>query len=347
LFRLYRALRRIQPDIVHLSTPKGALLGGLAAWLANVKTRIFLVRGLTSAQSTGITRLLFQKLERLTARLATSTICNAPSLLAYARNTGILGPQEGTVLLKGMSNGVDVARFNPEITIAAELAATSDINRTSPIGGPQLSETESTPPKTVVGFVGRLALDKGIEVLADAWRIIRGEFPNTLLLLVGPWETRDTVSDEVRKFLVSDPRVILPGGVEDVCPYYKRIDVFVLPSLGEGFPNSAMEAAAFGLPVITTNSTGCCDAVEDGVTGFRVPPRDASALADAIRTYLSDPALRSQHGSAGRRRVLADFQQLPIWKAFRDHYFTLLGNKDREPISPGIHESPMESTHVV
>jgi lipopolysaccharide/colanic/teichoic acid biosynthesis glycosyltransferase len=98
------------------------------------------------------------------------------------------------------------------------------------------------------------------------------------------------------------------------------MDVVVLPTYREGFPNVPLEAAAMSLPVVATNVEGCVDAVEDGRTGLLVPPRDAEALARAIRTYLTDPDLRSTHGSHGRARVLEDFRQEAIWEALHDEY---------------------------
>jgi glycosyltransferase involved in cell wall biosynthesis len=101
----------------------------------------------------------------------------------------------------------------------------------------------------------------------------------------------------------------------------------VFPSYGEGFPNAPMEAACMGLPVIATNVVGCVDAVEDGVTGTLVPPGDSAALADALRAYLADPALRREHGQAGRDRVLRDFRQEPIWESLYREYVRLLEEK--------------------
>lgn len=79
-----------------------------------------------------------------------------------------------------------------------------------------------------------------------------------------------------------------------------------------------------GLPVVATRIPGCVDAVVDGVTGTLVPVRDSAALAQAIRAYLDDPALRTAHGEAGRARVLRDFRPEDIWEAIHAHYVALL-----------------------
>ena len=85
-------------------------------------------------------------------------------------------------------------------------------------------------------------------------------------------------------------------------PYLKAMSLLVFPTHGtEGFPNVPMEAAAMGLPVVASRVAGCVDAVVDGVTGTLVPPRNAEALAAAVRMYVRDPLLRRRCGQAGRK----------------------------------------------
>ncbi len=315
LGRLFLALRRIQPDIVHVSTPKAALLGALAAWAARVPVRICFARGSITEPATGLKRVLFRALERLTAALCHQTICVAPSLLAFFRTEGILPPAAGIVLANGMSNGIDVDRFTPD-------GAGSPAAALLPRG---LAAAAPDRDGAIVGYVGRLARDKGLEELAQAWQCIRTEFPRTHLLLVGAWEDQAPVAAEWRAALERDPRVHFTGRVDDVVPYYRLMSLFVFPSHGtEGFPNVPMEAAAMGLPVIATRVVGSVDAVQDGVTGALIPPRDVVALTDVMRRYLSDAAARRRHGDAGRSRVLRDFRQEPIWRALHAEYLRLV-----------------------
>ena len=151
----------------------------------------------------------------------------------------------------------------------------------------------------VLGFVGRIVRDKGMTELAVAWPALRARFPTLHLLLAGPFEPQDPVPEEVGTLFLGDPAIHLTGQVRDLPPYYAAMDVCVLPTYREGFPNVAVEAAAMELPMVATRITGCVDAVVDGETGLLVPPRDANALADAIATYLASTELRRQHGRAG------------------------------------------------
>ena len=315
LWRLFRVFRKIQPHIAHVSTPKAALLGSVAAYAAGVPIRIFCFRGSITEPASGVRRKVYRWAERLTARFCNHTICVSDSLLRFARSESILTSTEGMVPANGMSNGIDVQTFTPDAGDAAW-------RRSLPGALAALAHDSSA---VVIGYVGRLARDKGIEELAAAWTNIRAEFVNAHLLLVGPWEKENPVSAEVRSTFEADGRVHLTGSVTSVAPLYRVMSLFVFPSWGsEGFPNAPMEAAAMGLPVVATRVVGCVDAVEHGATGLLVPPRDGRALANAMRVYLNSAELQREHGQAGRGRVVKDFRPEAIWEALYQEYVRLL-----------------------
>jgi glycosyltransferase involved in cell wall biosynthesis len=121
--------------------------------------------------------------------------------------------------------------------------------------------------------------------------------------------------------------------LDDPAPLYLAMDIVSLPTYREGLPNVPLEAAAMARPVVATRIPGCVDAVADGETGILVPPRNAEALAEALRRYLDDPDLRRRHGAAGRDRVLRQFRQEIIWEALYREYSRLL-QQNGQPV-PG------------
>ncbi len=114
------------------------------------------------------------------------------------------------------------------------------------------------------------------------------------------------------------------GEHKDVEALYPGMDLFVLPSYREGFPRSAMEAAACGVPVVATDIRGCRQVVDHGTTGLLVPVRDASALADAVETLARDPARRQAMSHAAVARARAEFDDRKVVRITLEVYERLL-----------------------
>lgn len=134
--------------------------------------------------------------------------------------------------------------------------------------------------------------------------------------------------DQVIKDLEQDSRVRMLGLVPTAGPYYTAMDLLVLPTYREGFPNVLLEAGAMELPVVATQVPGCVDAVDNGVTGTLVPARNEESLALAIEAYLSSRSLRRMHGRSGRKRVMNLFSQETIWRALSGRYDALRARGD-------------------
>jgi glycosyltransferase involved in cell wall biosynthesis len=204
LVRMVRTLRRIRPDVLHVSTPKAALVGSIAGWLTGVPVRVFLVRGLITDGARGLRKHLLRAAEALTVRLCHASYFTSRSLLQFAEEERIISPGGGHILRNGMSNGVDLIRFNPERVRPINLTPTIPISGSvERVQGP------------VIGYVGRLGRDKGLDLLWRAWQRLRIEFPQARLLIVGGWEQERPVDAGTRRSLEDDPRVIIAGRVED------------------------------------------------------------------------------------------------------------------------------------
>ncbi len=303
--KLARLLRRLRPDVVHAQTPKGGLLGTMAARVARAPRVLYHMRGLPHQGAAGLMRRVLWTTERTACGLADHVICQSHSLRRRALAERLVTPARSSVLGPG-GNGVDAGRFDPARVCDASA---------------QLREELRIPPGApVVGFVGRLVGDKGIVELTEAWRGLRDRFPNAHLVLVGPFEARDAVPDEVRRELERAPRTHLTGERDDVAPWYGVMDILALPTYREGFPNVPIEAAAMGVPVVATRVDGCVDAVVDGQTGTLVPARDAAALEEALARYLADPELRRVHGERGRARALTELRPERIFEELASLY---------------------------
>jgi sugar O-acyltransferase (sialic acid O-acetyltransferase NeuD family) len=299
LWKLYRAIRRIRPSIVDAGTPKAGLLVGIAAWLARVPCRVYSLHGLRMETAVGLKRKLLCWTERIAGSCSHQVFCLSPSLRNRAVTFNLVSP-ENTVLVKNGGFGVNLEQFAP---CAVPASAVEDLRHRLGIPG-------GAP---VIGFVGRFVKDKGIQQLLEAFDRLRRVSPELRLLMVGDFEDGDRVKPELRHYIENTPAIVRPGFVSDPAPYFRLMDVLVLPTHREGFGQVSAEAQASGIPVVTTNATGAVDSVIDGVTGIIVPVGDSEALSDAIGRLLVDPELRSRMGGAGRKWMERDFCPKVIW----------------------------------
>jgi glycosyltransferase involved in cell wall biosynthesis len=305
-------LRRLRPDIVQAGTPKGALLGTMAAWVTRTPVRIYHVRGLAHMSNSRARALASEAAERTSCAFATHVLCVSESVRKCLVEQRFCASEKSSVLLRGSSNGVDAeGRFDPQRHAPARASVRESL-------GIHLDSQ-------VIGFVGRLVRDKGIEDLFEAWTRLREEFPKAFLLLVGPFEDGDPLPPRVRDALLADPRVrVTRTDWGQAGPFYAAMDVIGFPSHREGFPNVPLEAAAMGLPVVAARVVGSVDAIIPEETGVLVEPRNAGALGEALARLLRDPGLAGRLGAAARKRVVADFRPSDLWAAQTNWYRSLL-----------------------
>ena len=183
-------------------------------------------------------------------------------------------------------------------------------------------EADAAPRLTagpIVGAVGRLAFQKGFDLLLRAMQDIE----NATLVLVGDGEDRGQLQALATSLGVAD-RTIWVGWSDDVRSHVRSFDVFVLPSRFEGFPLAVLEALLAEKPVVATDVGSVGEAVIPGETGFLVPPDDAGALAASIRQLLGDDQLQRRMGARGRQLVLSRFTAAHMARSFSELYRELL-----------------------
>lgn len=304
--RIVLLIRRLKPDIVEFSTPKAGLLGNVAAFVRRVPIRVYFLRGLRLETSTGLMRIVLLWSERLAAACSHVVVANSRSLGRRAHELGISNEKKTMMLGEGSSNGVDALRFSP--------------------GSSRVREEFGIPTTArVIGFVGRLTTDKGVPELLEGFVKILRKQPECYLLLVGWFDAAsDGLGRGLRERIEGHPRIVCTGYVADAAPYYRAMDVMVLPSWREGFPNVVLEAAASGVPVVATTCTGSCDAVVPEVTGLLVPPGYADAIAEAVLRILCDDELRERMSAAARKWAVKHFEQQQVLHMTVQFYEELL-----------------------
>jgi glycosyltransferase involved in cell wall biosynthesis len=286
-----RLCRRLRPDIVHTHNPKPGVYGRIAARLGGVPHVVNTVHGLYALPSDPLLkRAVVYGLERLAATCSDAELLQNPEDLPVLRSLGV--PHRKLHLL---GNGVDLSRFEPaalgrvRTSVRAELGIAED--------------------EVVVGLVGRLVREKGYLEVFDAARRIRVDYPDAVFLVVGPHDAAkdDAVSQAEMDRASAGARIVFLGLRDDVERLYPAMDLYVLASYREGFPRSAMEAAAMGLPIVATDIRGCRQVVDHDRTGLLVGVRDVDALEAAIAALVADPDRRRSMGGAARVKAVAEF----------------------------------------
>lgn len=294
LGELVRLFRRVRACVVHTHNPKPGVYGRVAARLARVPVVVNTVHGLYAQPGDPpARRALVYTLERIAAAASSAELVQNPEDLPVLRRLGV--PERKLTLL---GNGVDLGRFDPDRVDRADARAARR----------ELGARDDGD--VVVGLVGRLVREKGYAEVVEAAERLGGRGVTVRFAVVGPDDPdkADALDDTLRR-RGERAGIRFLGARHDVERLYAGMDVYVLASHREGWPRSAMEAAAMGLPVVATDIRGCRQVVDHGVTGLLVPVRDPRALADAIEVLVRDGALRARMGAAARRKAHSEFDQ--------------------------------------
>lgn len=310
---LFRVFRRLKPDIVHTHNPKPGIYGRAAARAAGVPVVVNTVHGLyATSDDPLIRRSVVCGLERFAATFSDAELVQNPEDVETLAALGI--PRDRLHLL---GNGVDLDRFSPGPAIQEARRRLRE-------------EFGASDRSLVIGAIGRLVWEKGYAELFAAAALLRRQVRDAMIVVAGPTEPgkRDGIDAKaIAEAETAGVRFLgYRGDVEDI---YAALDVYVLASYREGFPRSAMEAAAMGLPIVATNIRGCRQVVHEGVTGLLVPPRNSEALAGAIARLASDASLRESMGRQARSKAVREFDQRRVIDITLDVYEQLLAKKSR------------------
>lgn len=278
LFKLYNLFRKKSINVVIANTGKDLRLSGIAA--------LFL-KNISVIARQGIDYPLKNNLRYKIAYnyLADKIVANSE-----ATKTTMLksAPWLNSEKIKVIYNGIDPAIYKSENTI--------DLR----------NEFGFVKADFVIGFVGRLSVQKGVKYALEAFKYIYEKYPTVRLLICGDGE----LSADVETFISEnklDSKIHLAGFRNDIPNIMKTIDVLLTPSLWEGFGIVLIEAMASGKPCVATNTSSIHEIVEDGVSGFLVPPKDSQTIAETLIKIISDTQLVHKMGQAGIETVKKKF----------------------------------------
>ena len=302
-FAFWKLARRLRPTILHTYN-LAAMEYAFAATLAGVPVRVHAEHGRDTSDPHGLN----PKHNFLRRRLAPFIDCYIPVSEDLHRWLGqvVRIPAAKTLFIK---NGVDTDKYRPGVR---------------GVGAPWRDD------HFVVGTVARVSDIKNHRGLVDAFIRLRALLPEQAaqlrLSIVGDGPLLPALREQVLQAGLQDV-VWLPGARSDVAQLVPEFSVFALPSLAEGTPVSLLEAMSCALPVVASNVGGIPEVVSEQVEGSLVPPQDVEALAQALARYARDPALASQHGRAGRTRIVQQYSMAAMVTAYTALYARLCRQK--------------------
>lgn len=310
LFRMINLFRKHRFDSVHSISPKGGLLGMLAAWFSRVPIRIHTFQGEVWATRRGLWRAILRLMDRLVAYCATTITVVSHSERDFLIAEGIIPADKSLVLAQGSICGVDLNRFRSDKD--ARLAVRQELG---------IDEEAK-----VILFLGRITRDKGILDLAGAFAGLNAGRAETILLVVGPDE-EDIFPEVLHNCRDRSGMVRRVGFTRNPERYMAAADLLCLPSYREGFGLVIIEAAAVGIPSVCSDIYGITDAVDDRRTGLLVPAGDVQAFRQALGRLIDDDVLRQEMARMARERAIALFSREQVTAAMLKFYDRLLSDE--------------------
>jgi sugar transferase (PEP-CTERM/EpsH1 system associated) len=278
--RLWGILRRLRPTIVHTRN-LGTVDLQWVAWGAGVPHRVHGEHGWEASDPRGLDARGL-RIRRACRPVIHCYVSMSQDLAHWLEQHVEVAPER----IRQLYSGVDTERFSP-----SPAKATVDTGRRAML---------------TLGTVGRLDPVKNHAALLTAFARLAPRFADLRLTVVGDGPLKASLLAQAASFGLAD-RITFTGARSDTPELLRSFDVFALPSMNEGISNTILEAMATGLPVVAGSVGGNPELVVDGVTGRLYDPGGPDTLEQAVLPYLTDPALRRVHGTAGRERVVQNF----------------------------------------
>jgi len=303
VFAIATLYRKLRPDLVHLVTLKVIIFGGLLARLFRVPGIVAAVPGLgyafvAAGPWAAVRRRVVTTLLRLSLRRERcAVIFQNPEDRKFLIEAGVVDSAQAA-LIRGA--GVDMAEFCPAPPPAGRIR---------------------------VVLASRMLREKGVPLFVQAARALHEQGLSAEFLLAGDPDPDNpgSLSREELEHWQAEGHVTWLGHVFDMSELLRSVHVVCLPThYGEGVPKVLIEAAAAGRAIVATDVPGCREIVQHGQSGLLVPPRDATALASALRRLVEDCALREHMGRAGRRLAVESFSTGRVVEETLDIYRKLL-----------------------
>ena len=298
ILSLYRLIRQNRIHILQTFSHYSNILGPIVGLIAGANVRITSQRMSLKGVSSWI-----RILDRFIANsfLTTKMVAVSDGTRDYCIKEQKISPDK----IITISNGIDLAKWydKPETSVLADLR----------------SELELGDTNLVITTIARLHMQKNHLFYINAIKSLISDYPNLIFLFVGDGPLHDNIESKIQEFKL-EKHIRLLGARSDIKEILSVSDIFVLPSLWEGMPNSVIEAMCIGLPVIVSDVDGCAEVVSSPDLGILFDPDNIDQLSSSIKTLIDSPDKRTILGNNARKHINKNFNQENVIDKFEKLY---------------------------
>lgn len=303
---IYNAIKELKIDILHTFTAKPNIYGTIAAKKANVPIILNLVEGLGSFYVKNtikniIVRNIIERLYKKAFSLSNGCVFVNTSDPQYMIKKSLIKKDKVKII---KSVGVDTEKFSMKNYTSENLS--------------NIKEKLDLKDKIIILMVARAIWDKGIKEYYEAAEKLKNRYNNLEFLLVGNTDkgNHSCASEDFLK----EGSVRWLGHRDDIVDITAISDIYVLPSYREGLPATLMEACSMSKPIVTTDTFGCRDVVDDGENGFLVPVRNSVKLAEKIQILINDEDMRKTIGKKALKKAQNEFDVRKVVEQYMEYY---------------------------
>lgn len=312
LLRTIHLYRKIKPDIVHQVAAKPIIYGSIAANICKIKSVLNAPVGLGFVFSSDT---LKAKILKPIVKFFLKKFINSHNGLN----------KKNKVIFENFDD------LNYFIEMGAVKAKYACVIRGAGVKvNNLLPKNENNKRLPTITLVARMLKDKGVREFVAAARKLNSQKINGRFLLVGDTDTLNpsSLNKSTLQRWNDDKIIEWKGWVDDIEQTLKYTDILCLPSYREGLPKALIEGAAYGLPIVTTDTVGCRDVVQDGVNGFLVPIKNIDQLANKIFELIQNKSLREKMGNKSHEIALSKFSEskinLQTLKIYNELFFEIM-----------------------
>jgi len=286
VYKILDIIKKNKVDFIHSQGARADFFARVAGRIASIPYNICTIATPIEKFDIGVLRKgIYRFIDRLTESSVDRFIVVSDSLEKLLTSKRAISAKRVVKIY----NGIELHKYHPAYSagnLRIELGLSQDV--------------------PLIGSIGRIILSKGLEYLLEATKEILILYPEARLLIVGEGPLKNKLILKCKKLGIIN-NVIFTGFVNDTREILSSIDIFVFPSLSEGFPMVVLEAMAMAKPVVASRIDGVTEQISDGIEGILVPPKDSSRLAEAIIKLIRDIELAKSLGTSARKKAEAEF----------------------------------------